>query len=175
MEMRRILLGKFISLSFYGQDMNKNRPFQMAGVIERLNQPIKAVTIDRSHILELEGFKHHAGRKESDKGILAFSSKIEDIFPDTREGFEKVLQILFQVHESFSGHLTADKGREGAHVGSNGHGIIVQDHDQILLRVSGLIQTLKGHPGRHGTIADNRYDFALFPFQPLCCGYAQAS
>ena len=63
---------------------------------------------------------------------------------------------------------------QGPHVGCYGHAVVVEDHDQVLVQVSGLVEALVGQPGGERAVADHRDNLALVALELAAHGHAQA-
>ena len=54
------------------------------------------------------------------------------------------------------------------------HIIVIEDNDNILVNITGLVQTFIGQSGCHGTISDDGDYFSIIIFQTLGTGYPQS-
>ena len=79
----------------------------LGGIAERLDQAVQTMPLNGAYIFEFKRFEHHPRCEKSQKGIFAFAGKIENIFPDTGEGFYEIFQIFLEIYESLAGHFTA--------------------------------------------------------------------
>src|SRR5512133_4307350 len=86
---------------------------------------------------------------------------MQNILTNGRDLRYQPLHLLFQVPEVATGHLAGDKRGEGAHVLRYGHFVIIENDNQVFLKVAGLIERLKGHATGQGAVTDYRDGMVL--------------
>ena len=67
----------------------------------------------------------------------------------------KPLHLLFQIPEVTAGHLAGDEGGKCADILRDGHLVVVEDDDQVLFEMPGLVEGFEGHAAGQGAVADN--------------------
>ena len=74
---------------------------------------------------------------------------------------------------SLAAQFAAEKAGEGTDIRRDGHLVVVEDDDEILVEMAGVIQCLKGHACGHRTVADHGDGAILFFSQMLGKGNAE--
>ena len=154
----RVFLCGCVALPFHGEHVHQDGPLQMIHVLEGFDQAIQAVSLDGAHILELESFEEHAGGEKGKKRIFASPEKGEDVFAHAGNRFEEIFKLFPEVDKPSARHPPAQERREGTHIGRDGHGVVVENDDEVLLCVPSLIQPFESHSRRCGPIPDHRDD-----------------
>src|SRR3990172_1208271 len=130
--------------------------------MKRLEQVVYAVPVDRSHVLDPELIEEHARHNESLERLLCLLCKVEHGLADPREALEKVLGLLPQLGVELPGHQFVQVRGQRAHIRRDGHLIVVQNDHEVLLQMSGLVQSLERKPRGDGTVPDHRDHAVVF-------------
>jgi len=123
------------------------------------------VTVQRTHIGKSKVFKKRSGHDEGLQGLLRSLGKFQDLLADGGDRFQKILDVLPDSLDRLAGHDGVQVAGQGPHIRRDGHLVVVEDDDQVLLAVSGPVQAFKSQPGRHGSGADDGHDLESFFFQ----------
>jgi len=97
-------------------------------------------------ILEPQLLEQEPRRHEPLDGFLGLSGDIEHGFANPGDVLEEVLGLLPQFGIEVAGHHAVQICRKGAHVRRNGHLVVVQDDDQVLLEMTRLVQPSNARP-----------------------------
>src|SRR5207253_11405902 len=54
---------------------------------------------------------------------------------------------------------------ERAHVGGDGHLVVVEDDDEAAVGVAGVVEGLEGHAAGHRAVADHGHDVVVLPLE----------
>ena len=113
------------------------------------------------------------GVKKALKDSSLRLAQVHQFLADGREGAQQVLHLPFQEDHGGAGEFAAQERGQGPHVGGDGHAVVVQDHDEVLVEVAGVVQALEGHARGHGAVADHRDDPVALPLQAAGAGHPQ--
>ncbi|MNC61101.1 hypothetical protein D3C75_1110260 [compost metagenome] len=61
-----------------------------------------------------------------------------------------------------------------AHIGGDGHFIVIENHHEILPLVADMVHGLEGHAAGHGAVADHRHHFVGLLLQVPGAGKAHS-
>ena len=78
----------------------------------------------------------------------------------TGQHIEQFFRLLLKaLHQPFhiAHHIAGQVFGQGAHIGGNRHFVIVKNHQQVDVHITGVVERFKCLPGSHGAIADNRH------------------
>jgi len=149
----RISLGELVALALAGDHVQELRPLEALEVVQRGDQRVEVVAVDRAVVVEAELLEQRA-RADHALGVL--------------------LDLARELghRRRHAEHLLADTarsvvGRSGQHAGEDlgerpdrrrdRHLVVVEDHQQVdVLHVAGVVERLEGHACRHRAIADHR-------------------
>ena len=166
-------LRRLVALALGGEHVHQDGPFQVLDILEGLDQVIQTVPVHRPQVGELEGLEEHARREKGLEGLFAPLGPGQQILADGRQGAQQVLHLLFQENHGGPGEFAAEKGRHGPHVGGDGHAVVVEDDDEVLVEVAGVVQALEGDARGHGAVADHRDHLVPLPLQAAGAGHPQ--
>lgn len=164
-------LGEGAALAFPGHHVDQDGPVQLGDVLEVPDEIVETVTFQGAHVLEPQLLEKHPRDDEGLQGLLDLPGELDHLL-SPGEGFQNVKDSRFEPGHLFSRHDPVQVRRHGPHVGGNGHLVVVEDDDQVLLPVSRPVHGLVGHPRRHGPVADDGDDLVLFPFETAGLGDA---
>src|SRR4030042_6664238 len=99
------------------------------------------MSVDRSDVLHSQFFKEKTRHEETLEGLFRLFSKPKDRLPNSRKGFEKRFHLIPETVGKFSCHTTVQVSRQSSYVRRDGHLIVVQDHNDVALKVSHLVET----------------------------------
>ena len=147
-------LGQLVALPLAGDDVQKHRSADLAQVLQRGNECIEVVPIDRAEVGEAQLLEQR-GRHQHALGVL----------------FQLAGQLVHGRHhrQHLAGHVTCLHDRPGRqrarqivvhrpHGRRDRHVVVVQDDQQVHVpHHAGIVERLEGHAGAHGTIADHRH------------------
>ena len=165
MERSGSVLGRLVSLSLLRHDMDERRSRQALHVFHRREKNVHVVAVEWAHVLESHFFEENP---RSDHSLDAFLHRLRH--PDHGEAqagnrLEEVLRLFPDGRVEGSGHEAGEVGREGADIGRDRHLVVVQDDDQVLLQVAGVVERLERHPRRHRPVSDHGDDPPRFFLQ----------
>ncbi len=159
----RVGLRELVPLPLLGDHVQELRAFQRLDVLQRRNQRVEIVAVDRADVVESE-FLEQGRRHDQALGVLFHLFREvpqrrhagKDLFPRfPRRGIEAPR------------HQPREITIERTHRGRNRHVVVVQDHEQIGVHHAGVVERLESHARGHGAVADDRHHMAL-----LVAGFA---
>lgn len=130
--------------------------------------------IHRPDIGETEGLEQHARREEGLEAPLAAHGVERKFLSDTRDAAQKAQYLAACLAHPAARQRAAQKERERADIGRDGHFVVVENHDEPAPHVPGKVQAFKGLPGREGAVADHRDDMVVLAGQITRLGHAQS-
>ena len=154
MKLTGILLRKGVALPLLGVYMHQHRAADLLGPGQHITQPGQVVAVDGAQVRKAHVLKEGAAGPER-----LFQAGFQPVVEPVQGGFggrfaEQASIPLFEV--IISG-LTPQPGqmvRNGAHIGVDGHAVVVQNDDQVLLGGPGVVQALIGKAAGQGAVAD---------------------
>ena len=126
------------------------------------------------------------GRRDEAKKVLTEMSVEDPEYGPARrrlativleEGeYDKSLEILAPALEFAGGKGPAEERGEGAHILRNGHVIVIENHNDVLvvMGIPGLVEALVSQAGGHRTISDYRNDLGTFALYFFGAGDSQS-
>ena len=149
----RVGLGELVALALAGDHVEELRPLELAEVLQRGDERVEVVAVDRAVVMKAELLEQRA-------------------WPDHALGVLLDLAREFGHWRRHAQHLLADTargvvGRARHHAGEDlgerpdrwrdRHLVVVEDHQQVeVLHVAGVVERLEGHAGRHRAVTDHR-------------------
>ncbi len=112
----------------------------------------------RPEIFEAKGFEHHSRRHDGLHGIDKFGTGIAQF----AVAIEHIPHLIFYFAKRGVGQQGIKMLVHRPYVRRNGHLVVVQNDEQILLQHPAIVQRFVGNAARHGTISDHSGDFVLF-------------
>jgi hypothetical protein len=105
------------------------------------------VPVDGAEVPEAELLEEHPVGKEVLGAFLQVLGELNDaVAKDTAEREGHVLHLLTQRVGPRVGHDAAEHPGHSAHIGRNGHPVVVQDDDDVAFGVTGVVEPLVGEP-----------------------------
>ena len=144
-----------VALSLFGQNMHQHRMIDLLCLPDHLLHRLDIVTVHRSQVGNAHIFKQHAGNQQLLDGIFGLLQLLHQSIADHRngaqEGADRKLQLIVALIRTnavqISGHA--------ADIFRNGHIVVVQHDDEILLHAGSIVQTLIGHAAGQGAVSDH--------------------
>ena len=161
-----------ITLAFAGDHMQKLRPFEVAHVLQRGDQRLHIVPIDRADVVEAEFFKQR-GRQHHAFGLFF---KPFGKFQQGRHPFEHAFAHIARLGIELPAHQVRQIAVQRPHGRADAHVVVVEDDQQAhVLLDPRVVERFKRHACRHGAIADDGNAVLLFALLAGRNGHAQCS
>ena len=99
MEIDRVIFRRWISFSFFGDDVDQSRLFGfcVSDIPEYIDEMVQIVSIDGSVILKIKRFKQHAWSDKGFQGVFGPFGKLIDIVPKSGYRFEEFSELSFEI------------------------------------------------------------------------------
>ena len=165
----RIGLGQLVALALPGHHVQELRPLQFPDVLQRRDERVQVVAVDRADIVEPE-FLEHGGRQGHALGV--FLDALCQ-FPQRRHFAQHRLAGLARGAVQAAGEQPRQVFVEPAHRARDRHIVVIEHHQQIGVHHASVVHRFECHSGRHGAVADDRDRAPRFPAQPGCLRHAQ--
>ena len=169
----RLLLGVGVSLSLDGVHVQQHRPAHIQGQHQHLGQGLHIVAVHGTHIGKAHVFKHRAAGQQ---GFFQGRFHIVAHGVHPLAGLAAGEHLAIAPLELVILRRAAQPGQvpgQAAHVGVDGHAVVVEDHDQRLAAGSGVVEPLEAQTAAHGTVADQGQHMIVLPLQGPGPGHAQ--
>ena len=154
------------SLSLLRDDVHEARTVKLSNRRKRVDERVDVVSVDGSEIAKAKFLEQHARGEE---GLHAFLP-----LPHERADRPRIVGDLAQLRAHAIVERIALDGREilvhRAHVGSDGHLVVIQHNDEIAAGVARIVQPLVRQPAREGTVAENSDDLEVLLAIDVACG-----
>ena len=142
-----VLFGLLKAFALYRFDMKDSRSFHVFYVIERLHEALYIVPVNRPEISDVETFEDvliaaHQGLyavvETHDYAPAAFRYPAET--PKATVGF--VAHIIIFARGVYAREVFV----QSPHIGVNAHVIVVEDYQQIVAALRGIVQAFESQP-----------------------------
>ena len=165
----RIGLGQLVALALARHDVQELRALEMLDVLQRRDQRIEVVAVDRSDVVEAE-FLEQRGRHHQALGAL-----LEALgqFEQRRRDLQHVLAHVLGGGVELAAHQPGQVAVQGADRRADRHVVVVQDHQQVAIGHAGVVQRLEGHARAHRAVADHCDRMAVLALQAGGHGHAE--
>ena len=143
-----------IALAFFRQDMDQHRPgcprLYRAQDRQKL---VQIMPVNRADIGKPQRFKEGAAHCHAFQHVLG---PLRTFLQRRRQQPEEALGHLFQVLHRRFGVKPRQIGRQRPHRRGDAHLVVVQDHEQPLAQMAGVVHRLERHTRAHRPVADHR-------------------
>ena len=163
----RIFLSQFVALAFFGDHMQKLRAPQLLDIVQRINEDVNVVPINRPGVVKAEFLEHC---RWCDHALGMLFDTLGD-FLEGRRGGKNFLCCFFGVGVKPPGHQLGKIIVKGTNAFRNRHVVVVQNHDQVL--AADVVHGLECHAGSNRTVADDGDCVALHASHPCRDRHAQ--
>ena len=162
------------ALALLGVHVEQHRPvLHGGGHGQVVAQSGNVVAVHRADVGEAEGLEKHARREEGLEAPLAALGVGGEVVADARNGAQEGEHVLAGLAEPAPGEVPREEAGKGAHVGGNGHLVVVEHDDELLAQVAGQVEALEGFARSQGAVADDGDDAVVLPFQIPGRGHAE--
>ena len=128
------------------------RTLKVAEAAERFRHLRDVVSVDGTEIPEAQGLEHGAAGHAHQVGLRVHDPALDPVaelaFPQAVP--DMALDLIIRIRSGDAKEVIVQAARSLV----NGHVVVVQDHEKVRLRGTGVVQTLPGEPPREGTVAD---------------------
>ena len=168
------LFRRFVPFPLGGEHMDEHRLIQLLGLFKGFHQGSQVVAVHRSQVFKAEVFEEHPGHKEVLEAVLETAHRPGHTAADGRQPFQEVFHFRF--HPGIGGIRPEFRkiGRQGPHVFGNGHFVVIEDHDQLLVEIPGVVQPFHGFPAGKGSVPDDGNHIVVVPGQVPGTGDSQS-
>ena len=154
MESYRIGFRQRVTAPFLGQYMQKLRAFEVAHVSQREDELRQVVAIDGTDVVPTQLFKERARR---DHTLHVFFGAFDEI-PGGLHLLQHALAAFTHGDVGFAGPHLGEIAGQSTRVVTDGHLVVVEDHQHIGAHIAGMRQCFKGHTAGNRAIADHGHD-----------------
>ncbi|MNF58079.1 hypothetical protein D3C84_396250 [compost metagenome] len=155
-----ILLGRLVTLALLGLDVQQLRPLEVAHVAQGLDQGVDVMAVDGAYVVEAELLEQGARHHHALEVLLGPLGQLLD----RRQPRQHLLAAFADGGVELAGHQPGQMVVERPHVLGDGHLVVVEHHQHVLVDIAGVIERLERHAGGDGAIADHRHHLATQPF-----------
>ncbi len=153
----RVCFGQLVALALAGNDMEELRALQPAQVLQRWNQGVEVVAVDRADVVETELFEQGARRNHAFDMLLDAVGEFQRVGDRSQHLFTGATRGV----EGAAGEQARQVLVEGTDRRRDRHVVVVEDHQQVGVDHAGVVERFEGLAGGHRTIADDRHDAPL--------------
>ena len=170
--LRRLCLCRCVALALDGMYMDKHRTVIFLCRQQHFFQFHQIVAVHRSQIDEAEILEDRCRLQQYvPYNALGILDDFRHRRTDHRGAVQAAFHRLFGTDVSFTAPHGGQVACQCPHVFGNGHLIVIEDHNEIIPRFSGIVQSFIGQPAGHGSVPYNgNGKMLLVPVQPhaLC-------
>src|SRR5512139_2143380 len=117
------------------------------------------MAVERADVVEPEVHEEAARKEETLDAALGPLGDLGHGLADSRNPFQDCLCLLLELLEESAGQDPAQVVREGAHIGRDGHFVVIENDDEILLEMARVVEALEGKPACESAVADDGNHF----------------
>ena len=164
---------ELVAVALLRDHVQELRPLHLAHVLQRGNQGVEVVAIDRAYVVEAEFLEDGRGGHHA----LGVFFKAARQFEQGRRIAQHALGRFARGRIKLAAHQPRQVLVERAHGWADRHVVVVEHHQQVggdtAMRHTPVVQGLKGHARTHGAVADDGHGFAVFTLELRAQGHAQ--
>ena len=162
--LHRVGLGQLVALALARDDVQELRPARVAQVLQRRDQRVEVVAVDRADVVEAELLEDRA---RHDHALGVFLEAARQLVQ--RRVLQHALRAFARRGVEVAAHQPRQVLVQRAHRRADRHVVVVQDHQHVGehagMRHAGVVQRLEGHAGAHRAVADDRHRAAVLALQ----------
>lgn len=166
----RVALGRCVALAFLGDDVQQLGAGNVAYVAEDPDQRAQIVAVHRPEIAEVEAFEQVALAQNA---LFDEVAEVLDLAAQARNARHGIPDLVLQPVVVTRGGDVEQVFGERAHVGTDRHVVVVEDHEHVGIRGAGVVEPLVGQSAGQGAVADHRHHVAVNALQLVGLGDAQ--
>ncbi len=150
-------LGVDVALALLGDGVDQHRlVVHRLDVLQHGDQVAEIMTVDRTDVVEAQLLEEGAAGRHAAGVFLGLAGGVLQLA--RQDGAGDRLAELAQRPIGAAGHQLGQIGAHPAHRRGDGHLVVVQDDDQPVGGLGGLVHRLIGHAGAHRPVADHGDD-----------------
>jgi len=157
----RVGLGQLVAVALLGDDVQELRAGLVAQVLERGDQRVEVMAVDRADVVEAELLEDRARHDHALGVFLEAARQLEQ----RRRRLEHALGALARGGIETPAQQPGQVLVERAHRRADRHVVVVEDHQQVGhatgVRHAAVVERLEGHAGGHRAVADDGHRVAL--------------
>ena len=153
----RVLLREGKSFALLCDHVDQNRAVEGANPGQRVDQRVEIVPVDRTDVPESEFLEEHPGNKEALQLFIHAACQTPHHTPRATGAFRK--QVLHLTANPVVDRVRPHTGQILVHrpnVRRDRMVVVVQDDDQVPVRVSGVVEGLVSQATSHRPVSDDR-------------------
>ena len=160
-----------IALALLRDDMDQAWALRgIADIFQHRDQLVEIMPVDRPDIIEAQFLEQGAAHRHAARELVGLARRIVE---RTGQLARQFAGEIAQAQEFAARHQAREIGGEAADRRRDRHVIVVEDDDQPIARVAGIVHRLIGHARRHGAVADHRDCLARLVLHLVGDGEAQ--
>ena len=147
-----LALRRLVALPFLGHHMQQARPRHGLHVVQGADQVFDVVTVNGANVVEAQLLEQGAGHHHALRVLLPAPQQLLQL----RQAAQGGLAALAHAGVELAGEQPRQVAADGPHRRRDGHVVVVEDHHQIRVQGTGVIEGLEGHARTQGPVADHR-------------------
>ncbi len=154
----RLVLGVLVALPLLGDGVHQDRSVDLLRFLERGEQRRDRVAVDRADIAEAELLEEGARSEDLADPLFESLRHLEHRVADARKAVQHRLDVVLELRVALPRHQRLEVLGQRADRRGDRHRVVVQDDDQPVADVAGLVHRLERHAGGHRAVADDGDD-----------------
>ena len=168
-----VLLGVLVALALVGAHVEQHWLVDELGALQSLGELLQVVTVEGAIVGEAEVVEDGGVVKQLFDGVLQPAQAPGDGLAHHRQPLQGALHVVFDFDIPRLGADIGEVPGHGAHVFGDGHGVVVEDHDQVAVEAPGVVEALVSQAAGEGAVPDDRHHVVLLPLEVVGLGDAQ--
>ena len=158
----RVLLRFGVALALLGDHMKQLGAAEFFDVAENLHQAGGVVAVDEADVVETYLLEQGAGGHHALHIFLSPMSRFQGRGDLGQHPFAAGADEVVGPAGPHPREITG----EAAHIVGDGHIVVVEDDEDVLIHIAGVVESLEGHPRGHGAVSDDGDVVALLLLHP---------
>ncbi|CAG9212845.1 hypothetical protein PSP6_310082 [Paraburkholderia tropica] len=166
----RVGFGELVALAFLRHHVQELRAAQFLDVLQRGDQRVEVVTVDRADVVEAEFFEQRGRHDHALRVLFELAGEIEH----RRRVTQHALHARASGGVEAARHQAREMAIERAHRRRNRHVVVVEDDEQRhVVFDARVVHRLEGHAGRHRAVTDHGDARGVFALELARDGHAE--
>ena len=151
-----VFLGRLVALALLGLDVQQLGAFEVAHVAQGLDQSVDVVAVDGAYVVEAELLEQGAWHHHALEVLLGPLGQLLD----RRQPRQHLLAAFADGGVELARHQSGQVVVERPDILGDGHLVVIEHHQHVLVNVAGVVEGLEGHACRDGAITDDGHHLA---------------
>ncbi len=151
-----VFLCGLIALALLGLDVQQLRALEIAHVAQGLDQRLNVMAVDGAYVVEAELLKQGTGYYHALEVLFGPFGQLLD----RRQPRQHLLAAFADSGVELARHDAGQMVVQRSHILGDGHLVVVEHHQHVLVDIAGVIERLECHAGGDGAVTNHCHHLA---------------